>query len=607
MRAQRGSFTPGRGGWGVFALLIVSVLIPILVLIWLGARASRNEQLALRQALEEARVREATLWQKQLERFAGQWEAEIRAACTGRPPGEAQSAVLSAGLAEGLLAVPPPGSATPAAAGAGDFDETLQDLQFVAQSFGREAALSQIRALLAVPTLEDARLPHGRALRPLLLLLGVELAREGDLPGADLEAALVESLREGPSEALPRRQRRFLLRRALELGLAPAELGPLDRAETLAQRWRRTQPSSTAPGEPAPEGFIEQGGLVSLAIPEAGAVAVMSLPFFLHRIFEELAIEGTRHADLLVLPPGERAENDPVAIAIFDLAAPLRGWRLRLPATPVDDPTAASPRVWLYLWVGALTVLVTVALSLLGIGLVRHQIAVAQLKNDLVATVSHELKTPIASIRLLVDTLLEDPAPTATAATETREYLELIQNENHRLGQLVDKFLTFSRLERNKTRFDFQALPPAALAAEAAQAFRERFGRGDYVLEVTCPEHLPPVRADRPALLTALGNLLENAYKYSDADKRIVLTVRPAARSTVFEVADNGPGIPRHEARRIFERFYQPDRRSGRQEGGVGLGLSIVAFIARRHGGRVEVESEPGAGSRFQIIVPNHA
>jgi signal transduction histidine kinase len=115
---------------------------------------------------------------------------------------------------------------------------------------------------------------------------------------------------------------------------------------------------------------------------------------------------------------------------------------------------------------------------------------------------------------------------------------------------------------------------------------------------------LPVLRADQDALVTVLLNLLDNAHKYTPTDRRILLQAYREGNNVVFAVKDNGIGIAPREQKRIFRRFYQVDRRLARETGGCGLGLSIVDFIVRAHGGAVRVESKPGAGSTFRVLTP---
>jgi signal transduction histidine kinase len=199
-------------------------------------------------------------------------------------------------------------------------------------------------------------------------------------------------------------------------------------------------------------------------------------------------------------------------------------------------------------------------------------------------------------MRLLVDTLLDDENPDSQ---KTREYLELIARENARLSRLIENFLTFSRLERNRQKFDFRTTQPERVVRGAVEAVQDRFA-----VEIDLTPGLPPVRADEDALTTVLLNLLDNACKYTPGEKHIVLKAFPRNGHVVFAVQDNGIGIAPRERRKIFRRFYQVDQRLAREAGGCGLGLSIVEFIVRAHGGTVQVESEPGRGSTFSVELP---
>jgi signal transduction histidine kinase len=204
-------------------------------------------------------------------------------------------------------------------------------------------------------------------------------------------------------------------------------------------------------------------------------------------------------------------------------------------------------------------------------------------------------------MRLLVDTLLNSPVLHEETA---RQYLQLIARENLRLSRLIDNFLAFSRMERNKQAFDFSEAAPKDIVAAAAAAVRERFNSPECRFEAQAAPDLPPVRADAGALVTALLNLLDNAYKYSGDQKEILLRAASENGQVTFAVRDNGIGVPPGETRRIFRRFYQVDQRLARTGGGCGLGLSIVQFIVTAHHGTVRVESEPSRGSTFIISLP---
>lgn len=267
------------------------------------------------------------------------------------------------------------------------------------------------------------------------------------------------------------------------------------------------------------------------------------------------------------------------------------------------DPFAAAEKQQrtIYLWTSILGI---AAMGIL-VGMVgRYQIRqmrLTRLKNDFVATVTHELKTPLASMRLLTDTLLEGRY---RDETQVRDYLELIGKENHRLSRLIDNFLTFSRMERNKRIFDFRKVHPADIVNAAIESVHEKVSAEGFELKINLEPNLPEIVADRDGLVTVLINLFDNAFKYSESEKWIGVHVYADKAMVCFEVTDRGLGMSRREMKNIFERFYQVDQRLSRKVGGCGLGLSIVKFIVDAHGGEIDVTSERMLGSRFGVKIP---
>jgi signal transduction histidine kinase len=278
------------------------------------------------------------------------------------------------------------------------------------------------------------------------------------------------------------------------------------------------------------------------------------------------------------------------------------GWRAEIHFSDVDifEKTADRQKV-IYIWAGLLAIAVMVAAGLLTAQAIGKQIKINKLKNDFIATVSHELKTPLASMRVLVDTLLEGSYRDQRQVTE---YLELVSKENERLTGLIDNFLTFSRMERNKQAFAMARTSPAAIARDAAGAVKTKFSKGRCSFEVNIQDDLPDVTADRDAMVTVIVNLLDNAYKYSYDDKQIELSVISEDGSVCFRVLDNGIGISRRSVKKIFNRFYQVDRSLARSAEGCGLGLSIAKFIVDAHKGSITVSSKTGEGSIFTVRLP---
>ena len=159
-------------------------------------------------------------------------------------------------------------------------------------------------------------------------------------------------------------------------------------------------------------------------------------------------------------------------------------------------------------------------------------------------------------------------------------------------------------MERNKYAFGFKEVPAAAIVEGAVTAVRERFNAPGCEFRTEVAPDLPAVMADPDAMVTALVNLLDNAYKYSGEEKQITLSASAENGSVFFAVKDNGIGLSPRDTKRIFKRFFQVDQRLSRSGGGCGLGLSIVKFIVTAHHGSVRVESQPGRGSTFVISLP---
>jgi two-component system, OmpR family, phosphate regulon sensor histidine kinase PhoR len=225
---------------------------------------------------------------------------------------------------------------------------------------------------------------------------------------------------------------------------------------------------------------------------------------------------------------------------------------------------------------------------------------VDQMRRDFVANVSHELKTPIAALRALAETLVLRAERRPEIAVE---YARRMTAEVERLGRLVEDLLTLSRIESGKWELNLEALEPEPLLADVARRFEAAAERHGVRLRVE-PGEPGGVRADRSALQMALGNVVDNALKYTPRGGEVRLSARTIGDEVVLTVADDGIGISAEDLPRVFERFYRVDRARSRDVEGTGLGLAIVKHLCEHQGGRVWVESERGHGSRFFLALP---
>ncbi|MDP9036053.1 MAG: HAMP domain-containing histidine kinase [Myxococcota bacterium] len=245
-------------------------------------------------------------------------------------------------------------------------------------------------------------------------------------------------------------------------------------------------------------------------------------------------------------------------------------------------------------------VLVVVTGVVLVLVFLRREANLSQLQADFVSKVSHELRTPLTSIRLFVETMTR-----ARGDESTREKcLDALGSETERLTQLIERLLDWGRMEAGRKQFEMRAESVSAVIDDAVRSFAiVRASTPQLRLSAEVDASLPRVLVDRAAMVDAISNLLSNALKYGGDPPVVVLRARNAAAGVAIEVTDNGDGIPRVEHRRIFEKFYRIDDRLSRQREGSGLGLAIVKYIVRAHRGRVQVDSTPGKGSTFRILL----
>ncbi len=224
------------------------------------------------------------------------------------------------------------------------------------------------------------------------------------------------------------------------------------------------------------------------------------------------------------------------------------------------------------------------------------------LRRDFVANVSHELKTPITAIKGCVETLLDGAAADPAAG---RRFLEIIARQGERLNAIIDDLLTLSRIEQGAEKHDIplQIGPLREVLQAAIQSCSVVAASRSIVLDLECPEEVTAA-INPPLLEQALVNLIDNAIKYSEEGKRVLVRVENDGSQVLIEVRDWGCGIHRDHLSRLFERFYRVDKARSRKVGGTGLGLAIVKHIVQAHGGQVAVASTPGEGSLFTISLP---
>lgn len=622
--------------------LVAAVLVPTACVLWFMGQAMRNERLVVKQRLGELYRAHLVGQASSLEKA---WSEHLTSLENDLP--SASAAAIFAGCVrrnlassvvvyseDGDLAYPDPASSPratkpssavwraaeryeqsgqliQAAATFADLALSLEDpgqaamaLQAQARVLLRTGQKDQALDVLEKHLLSEERFnasidSEGRMILPNAQLLALQLLDDQRDPRfVAIAATLQEALRDY-RRPLPTAQRRFLMKQLQRLSsnldfdtLAAEELAARFPAETTSENLPRVLASSAISGLWQ---VASPGGRVLALYEEAELFARLRGWFTPAPPPLDVAIE--------LLPPGATAsgEGDPPEL-LAPLGPLLPRWRLalHLDETVLYDEVATQ-RILAYRTIAALGIVLICALAMWTGRSVRDQIRLTRLKNDLLSTVSHELKTPLASMRLLVDTLLDGDA---FEPRQTRDYLRLIASENTRLSRLVENFLTFSRMEQGRYRLVRQLIPTRDLIDAAIAAAGDRFDSTDCQLSVTAPDSLPELDADPDAVVTVLLNLLDNAYKYSPPPRRIELRASNTEQEALLAVEDHGAGLSAREQKKIFERFYQADQRLSRQGSGCGLGLSIVHHIVAAHGGRIEVESRVGEGSTFTVHLP---
>ena len=223
-----------------------------------------------------------------------------------------------------------------------------------------------------------------------------------------------------------------------------------------------------------------------------------------------------------------------------------------------------------------------------------------RMKKDFVLNMSHELRTPLTAIRGYAETLEQE------VDAERRVYVETILRHTDRLIKIVEDLLALSTLEERSTSLEREAVDLRALTETVFKVFEPKAREKNLALRLTAEESLPVIRADPFRLEQMLINLIDNAVKYTEKGS-IEVILKEAEKGIAVEIADTGIGIPEEDQDRVFERFYVVDKSRSRKLGGTGLGLSIVKHIVLQHGGKIDLHSTPGVGSRFRIFLPSSA
>ncbi len=349
----------------------------------------------------------------------------------------------------------------------------------------------------------------------------------------------------------------------------------------------------------------ESAGRRYHVVVEADLAAVQGT--LIPRLFDDPLVRGrfavTDEGNRLVLGTALGSAREFVVSTPFPTT--LYKWRLAVSPRQAPELEARARRRGVvegsYVALSLLVILAGVSFLLFA---ARQEERLNTLKSDFIATVSHELKTPLSLIRMFAEMLASNRAPTPE---KRQQYLDILVRESERLSSLIENVLDFARLEQGRTAYEFVPSDLAQVLRRDADAFRVRLPGEGPLLALDLSSDLRPVRLDARAMQVLLFNLLDNAFKYAKGTDAVIIRARQDGARAVVEVEDHGPGIDAEDARRVFERFYRGRAvRSGGPRG-TGIGLSLVQHIARAHGGDVSLHAAWPKGTVFRVTLPSSA
>jgi signal transduction histidine kinase len=230
-----------------------------------------------------------------------------------------------------------------------------------------------------------------------------------------------------------------------------------------------------------------------------------------------------------------------------------------------------------------------------------RELKLAEMKSAFVSNVSHELETPLSLIRLLAETL---ELGRVKDQQKSLEYYRMIHSESCRLTQLINNILDFSRIEAGRNEYKFSPQDVGSIIEDLLATYQQQIHSEGFELALQMDRPLPPVLLDSEAISRAVLNLINNAMKYSAETREITIHVCRREGAVAIAVTDRGIGIARADLKRIFEKFYRAGSELVHETKGSGLGLSLVQHIVKAHRGEITVESAPGKGSTFTILLP---
>ncbi|MBE0572538.1 MAG: HAMP domain-containing histidine kinase [Ignavibacteriaceae bacterium] len=232
---------------------------------------------------------------------------------------------------------------------------------------------------------------------------------------------------------------------------------------------------------------------------------------------------------------------------------------------------------------------------------IKKEVELAQIKSDFVSNVSHELRTPLSLISMFSETLEMDRIK---SEEKKKEYYSIISQEANRLSKIVNSILNFSKMEAGKRQYNFVDSYLNDVAENVYHSYKFHLEQKGFTFSIVKDESIPIIKIDEEAISEAIVNLVDNAVKYSDTKKEIIIRTGIENNFSFIEVEDKGIGIPEKDQKKIFDKFFRVSSGNIHNVKGSGIGLSIVKHIVDAHKGKIELSSEVGKGSKFRMLFP---
>lgn len=410
---------------------------------------------------------------------------------------------------------------------------------------------------------------------------------------------------------------------AMALPLLQERLQGRTRSETPVPLWLQGEPYLFVC---TPVHTLHTDGLAArpILIQRGTLIAWLDLGAFRTRVVDPLLAtlqleEDALSKTIVSAPTHLPDQRDPetMLVAEPENTAELAGWQERFPywrlAVRVTSVETFRQRetfqMNLYL------ALIAVLVPLIGVGtlllgrVIMKEVRTARMKTDFVGRVTHELKTPLTAIRMFIETMQMGHAQTEE---ERKQCLDVILQESERLTRLIDRVLDFSRMEARNKVYHFAEEDVEKTVRDTIELYRRKIAGTGGVIRLFIEKNLPRMVIDKDAVREVLLNLLDNALKYSPKEKLVAIRVvrerdDRAHDEVHIQVKDQGLGISKEDVSRIFEKFYRVESKDTAGIDGSGLGLTLSLDIAKAHQGRIEVESDPGQGSKFTFVLAQHS